>query len=245
MNDHPPQHPAGHGDVPLTDAEADELLGAYALDALDETERLRLEAHLATRPALAAEADRLRRAMEEVATADATPPRPGLWDDLSAQLDPRVPSLADRRARRRAGARPALAAAAAVVLLLAGFLVGRATGDPAPDDAAAQVRSAAARAAADPGARAATLTGAAGSVRIVVADGLAYVDTALAPLPEGRTYQLWNVDGAAPVSLGLLGRAPAVTVLQVGPARVLAVTEERSGGSAQPTSAVLAAGELA
>lgn len=272
MNDDVPTDPDTPDPLRLTDAEADELLGVYALDAIDDdAERAALERHLAASPEARAELRRLREAMDEVVSANTGPPREALWDTISARLTPAatapptarptapidaahagsvtpspitapITSLHTRRSMR--GARGAvLAAAAAVLLVLAGFFVGRGL-DGGSDDLAAQLRNAANRAAAAPDARSTTLTGPAGSVRVVVGDGHAYVDATLTPLPEGFTYQLWTVDGGTPVSLGLLGRAPSIAIVELGTARTLAITSEPVRGSAQPTSDVIASGQI-
>lgn len=281
MNDDVPTDPDTPDPLRLTDAEADELLGVYALDAIDDdAERAALERHLAASPEARAELRRLREAMDEVVSATAATPREALWDTISAHLTPAatappiapidaahagsvapspitapgtapgtapitapITSLHTRRSMR--GARGAvLAAAAAVLLVLAGALVGRGLDDDRDNDLAAELRAAADRAAAASDSRSTTLTGPAGSVRIVIGDGRTYVDADLAPLPEGRTYQLWTIDEDTPVSLGLLGRSPSIALIDLGTARSLAVTAEPVGGSQLPTSDVVASGEI-
>ena len=60
----------------LSDAEVDDLLGAYALDACDPAEAAAVEAVLARRPDLAAEASRLANAAAWVGATEALePPR--------------------------------------------------------------------------------------------------------------------------------------------------------------------------
>ncbi|HEX8805133.1 MAG TPA: anti-sigma factor, partial [Acidimicrobiales bacterium] len=99
----------------------------------------------------------------------------------------------------------------------------------------------------DPGARVARLTGDRGDARVVTDDSGAFVVfDDLQTLPAGRAYQLWAVDGPAPVSLGVLGDGSggAVAVaLPEGAAR-LAISEEAAGGAPTP-SEVVAAGTLA
>jgi anti-sigma-K factor RskA len=73
----------------------------------------------------------------------------------------------------------------------------------------------------------------------------------LPPAREGRTYQLWGIalDGA-PVSLGTFNTQPSGEARHVGTApsgltiAVGAVTEEPAGGSAQPTSAPFLSGAV-
>jgi uncharacterized protein (TIGR03083 family) len=85
-------------DQGFSDAEVDELLGAYALDALDPDELAAVEAVLARRPDLALEADRLSSVAAWLGPTEATEP-PGRM--RSTVLDAAL-------ARRRAPADPVL-----------------------------------------------------------------------------------------------------------------------------------------
>jgi anti-sigma factor RsiW len=74
----------------------------------------------------------------------------------------------------------------------------------------------------------------------LTSSGAAYlIPKDLAPLPAGRTYQLWGrIDGRM-ISLGLLGSHPAVTAFSVNPkapVSLFAITAEPSGGVLQPTT---------
>ena len=51
----------------------------------------------------------------------------------------------------------------------------------------------------------------------------------LPPLDEGSTYQLWSVDRGTPVSLGLLGSDPGITVVAAGSTTTMAITAEPAG----------------
>ena len=75
------------------------------------------------------------------------------------------------------------------------------------------------------------------------ASRIVFVANALPPAKAGRTYQLWGIEaGRAPVSLGTFntdssGRALASLSVPAGlRIAVTAVTDEPSGGSAQPTT---------
>lgn len=71
-----------------TDAEIDELLGAYVLDALTDDERRLVEEHLAREPLAQVEADRLARAADWLAeSVEPATPSSDLWARLSARLD--------------------------------------------------------------------------------------------------------------------------------------------------------------
>jgi anti-sigma factor RsiW len=93
--------------------------------------------------------------------------------------------------------------------------------------------------AATDGARAATV--------VVTPKGYAYwISSRLPDLPRSETYQLWGLVRGKPVSLGLLGPEPSQTSLfrlEAGTAKLM-VTAEPAGGAPQPTTGVLAAGNV-
>jgi anti-sigma-K factor RskA len=147
----------------------------------------------------------------------------------------------------------------AVVAGAVGFLSGRAsdgTSTRSVDDLAAA-------AFADDGNARAVLTDQAGNeVARVVADGSSgyvLVD-ALATPADGQTYQLWRLDGEAPVSLGVLGSVDGsvegsadgdssavafpLPSSPASPAAELAITSEPEGGSTAPMGPLVAAGVL-
>ena len=100
----------------------------------------------------------------------------------------------------------------------------------------------------EPGARTATLVdtdGNALATAIVLPDGRGYLESSLPALPSGRTYQLWSVGGPQMVSLGVLGRDPAVVAFAAAPGTTsLAVSDETAGGAVAPTQAPVAVGDV-
>lgn len=82
------------------------------------------------------------------------------------------------------------------------------------------------------------------------ADGTAYlVMVGLPAAPAGQTYQAWYIANDQPTSAGLLtvdadGYAVLVDSQPMPGTQVVALTTEPAGGSAQPTSAPFAVGEL-
>ena len=95
-----------------------------------------------------------------------------------------------------------------------------------------------ARYAAVPGAQARVL-GMAGSplgTLVRLPDGRVYLRLTQAPA-EGRTYQLWQIQGGAPVSLGVFGQDVLTAALPQGAS--VAVSVEPPGGSPQPTTTPL------
>ena len=161
------------------------------------------------------------------------------------------PSVADLAARRadRPGLRPrivAALAAAAVVLVAFGFVLGGTGGGDGDPDSVGEL----AQRAVDEGADVGTLDGTSGQpVARVVDDGggtsFVLLD-ALDALPEGRSYQLWSLDGPQPVSLGLLGdgSSDAVAVPLPADATELAISDEPAGGVTAPTGPIVATGTI-
>jgi anti-sigma-K factor RskA len=248
--------------------DVDSLLGAFALDAVDDVERRRVERRLEADPELRAEADRLVVAADHLAAAaaGAGPTAPAdLWGRIAARLDHGAPAPADLpapagdprpagdvvvpigRSRRRTAR--LVAAAAAVLLLVAGSVaVGSRLGQDDTDPMVA-MRAAAEKASEQPGSRSGELVDADATMGVPVvvdAEGHAFVMTEQLPaLPSGETYQLWSVDGGTPVSLGLVGTDSPMTMVGVdGRVTRLALTIEPAGGSAVPTTPPMASGTL-
>ena len=221
----------------------DELLGAYALDAVDEDERRRVEDYLAVAPRAAAEVQEHREVATMLAFTGMDAP-PGLWERIASELDERAPApgpeLAkvmpigegERRRRRMRSVGPWLAAtaAAAVVAVVAVSVVDRGTDAPAdPLEAAVEA------ARDDRDSRVATLVAEGSTVSaeaIVDEDGHGYLVAADLPtLPDDRTYQLWGVVGEDVISIGILGPNPEIETFTIeADVSAFAVTIERAGG---------------
>lgn len=71
----------------------------------------------------------------------------------------------------------------------------------------------------------------------------------LEPLPAGREYQLWALDGGEATSLGMPGggssEAATVRPMSPGTAPRLAIGEETDGGVDSPTGPIVATGTYA
>lgn len=122
-----------------------------------------------------------------------------------------VSSLTDRRGGT-SSLRWLAAAACLLVAAALGGIFGFALGE---SDDEADIAALAERASQDPDGVLGTLANAAGQpvARVAVdEDGAYLVLDGLDDLPEGRAYQLWALDGPAPVSLGMLGRDGTNTV---------------------------------
>jgi anti-sigma factor RsiW len=221
----------------MTHDDAGELLGAYALDAVDGTERAELEAHLGSCPRCRAELDRMR----EVAGAlgNSVEPMPeGLWSKIASQLpappddeepppmpplvrggtgaassSPFRPAPTGRRRRAVVTTLAAAAVAAAAVAVVLG--IGLVRANDRVSNLQAQVArppATVAQALATPGHKVVDLDGTSGVAVarvVVVPDGRGYlVSSSLPSLARGQTYQLWGIVGSQAISLGLLGTSP-------------------------------------
>ena len=241
MDDAPRDHTVP-GDAAHRTQDLDELLGAYALDAVDDDERRRVEEYLEVNPRAAAEV----RDHREVATLLAysgTDAPDGLWGRIAAELDDAPPaapplgevlSLDESRRRRRIttlGPLVGAAAAAVVVTVATVALLDRTGSSPDP------VTEAIEAARQDRESSTTELTSSSSDATaegVVDQDGHGYIDATQIPtLGDSRTYQLWGVmaDTGDVISLGILGPRPEVEPFTVeGSVTALAVTIEDSPG---------------
>ncbi len=251
----------------FTHHDIQELLGAFALDAVDDDERDVIEAHLAGCPRCRAEVEGHRETAALLAHSGERAPE-GVWDRIAEALDEAPPAfdlarlsrLAPRppRAPRAISLRVAavtMAVAAAVALFL-GVAVGhRDNGGIGRLDRIASglekaaVSNAASAALADPRAERVKLASGDGKAIAQVVrlpDGTGYlVPDRLAALPAGRVYQLWAVRSDAKISLGVLGPTPDVSAFRMtGPVLAYAVTEEAAGGVAATQNQPVVVGYL-
>ncbi len=213
-----------------------ELLGAYALDAVDPYERDQVEAHLRTCPRCRAEVAEHREVAALLAQSGAAAPD-GLWDRIAGALDEAPPQLrlAVTPPPRRSFALRNLAIAAAVLVVVGAiatlaFAVADQRRTIDRIEAQHDLASAADRAFADPRARTAELRtgdGAVQAIAVVRPSGEGYLVAGdLPPLPR-RIYQLWGISGDTVVSLGVLGSEPGVVGFSAdGDFDELAVTAE-------------------
>jgi anti-sigma-K factor RskA len=238
----------------LTHHEIEELLGAYALDAVDPEEAQAIEAHLLECPRCRAEVAQHREVAAHLVGSPTGDVPAGVWDLIASELGevpPPVPIEVALGARRRRN-RPARVltglAAAAVVALLA--LLGGLVLDQRSEitDLEARMESAqldawVTEALGEPGTEVVALTGDQADVaaRAIVrgdGEGLLLADD-LPALGTGRTYQLWGLPagGEDMISLGVLGPEPSEASFHAAsPLEVLAVSAEPDGGSTAPTT---------
>lgn len=247
------------------DTDLHELVGAYALDALDADEAEDFERHLESCPRCRAELRDHRETAALLAHAGTAAPA-GVWERIAEKLDgggEPVPDL-DRDVvipigRVRAGRAPvwrraavaAAVAAAAIIAVNSVVLVNQrddiARLDPS---SASSVQALADRALEQDGTRVATLRqpgGGAIADVVITRDGRGFLTRANLPgLDADHTYQLWGLRGDhTPVSLGVLGRRPdAVAFSAAVPIDKLAVTVEVAGGVAVSANPAFVVGEV-
>lgn len=229
----------------LTHTQIEELLGAYALDAVDRDESEAVERHLHECPRCRAEVAEHREVAAMLAHAGAEAPG-GVWDGIAGRLDERdaadgdgpvAPIVPLRFGRQGVPGRvvAAVLSAAAVLVTVLGVQVVRQ--EARIDELAASVQrrgvaAAATAALLEPEARKVTLTSDDGGVSVdavVLPNGEGFlVRHNLPPLEDGLTYQLWAMAGSTTVSVGVLGPDPE-TVAFRAPAtvKVLALTTEK------------------
>ena len=226
--------------------ETDELLGAYAVDALSEAEAREARAHLKT----------CRRHDEALAgigavvssLAVAAPEREPAPELRARLLDAFDAEVAARQAPRRiemvrAGLRWRLAmrpsyvyaVAAVLVLAVAGLLSWNLALQFGGEENGGQETVVA------------SLSGSIGSGRVVYVpdEGVGVLELDLSEPSAGRVYQAWGIVGGAPVSMGLV-RAQGVFAfeMELERASAVAITEEPEGGSPKPSSDPLAVAQL-
>jgi anti-sigma-K factor RskA len=231
--------------------ELDQLLGAYALDAVDDVERRLVERYLTMNPRARAEVLEHREVATMLAFSGATAPD-GLWDRIAASLDERAPApgpelarvipMVDRRRRalRSVGAWAAAAVAAAVIAVVAVQVID--PGSDTSDPLAAAVE----QARKERDTRVVQLASEDGSLSVeavIDPEGHGFLlATDLPALPRDRTYQLWGVVDDRVISLGVLGPTPSTEIFTVkGDLSALVITEEVRGGvpvSEQPAALV-------
>ncbi|MGK2947423.1 MAG: anti-sigma factor domain-containing protein [Acidimicrobiales bacterium] len=249
-----------------THEDIQDLLGVYALHALEPDEAQLVEEHLEVCPRCRSEVQGHREVATMLGNTGGDAPE-GLWDRISSQLEESPPPmrlalpegegsvipLAPRRRRSSGFVAVALSAAAALVIGVLGVQVVRqedrinSLNAALEDDA---VLTAANLALADPDAAKVQLASSDGTVAapaVLLPNGTGYLLAhQLEELDASLTYQLWGVTDTGVVSLGLLGASPNdVVSFQIsGDVSGFAVTAEVAGGVAQSVNPAVVAGEL-
>jgi len=235
----------------MTNDDIHSLSGAYAVDAVDDVERARFEAHLAGCSQCRAEVASLRAAATELSSVTLTSPPPSLrasvLRDISSlrPLPPAVDastapaSLDSKRAERarRAPLRQWLVGVAAAAVLATGGLVwhpwssGTSTVQLTAMEQVLQAGDAQ-HFEQKVGDATATVVRSPSLKRAVI------VTANMPAAPEGKVYELWLQQGLTMVRAGLMPAGQASTVLLEGDAasaKAVGITVEPAGGSDTPT----------
>ncbi|MSO85939.1 MAG: hypothetical protein EXQ71_00275 [Acidimicrobiia bacterium] len=235
-------------------ADIEELLGVYALHALDQTERQLVDDHLGVCPRCAQEVLVHREVAALLGHSGEDAPV-GLWERIVGELEDSPPALrlgvlpmagaADRLSRGRPSqvTLAVLGIAAAVLIGVMGAVVVRQDTriqdlESAQSDAAILPTSVAALSSAD-----GTMT----MDAVLLSNGTGYLlAEALPALTTEETYQLWGVTDTGVISLGLLGADPdRAVVFQAGDhVTGLAVTQEKAGGVAKSKNSAVLSGNF-
>ena len=225
--------------------EVQELLGAYALNAVSDEEVSQVENHLTKcvecREEIGQhlEVDSALAVTERFAPAD-------VWDAISEEIAEPQPITGDPLPAQVSILRRWLApvAVAAAFVLVAGTAVvqsvrlGDANDEVAAlsDQLAQPVAAASAAALADPSAQRVVLgseVSGANAIIVLMPDGTGYVaEHTLQPLSADRTYQLWAIVDGKVISAGILGPDPGVVPFRIDAQGFegFAITEEVLGG---------------
>lgn len=229
----------------MTDVHA--LVGAYAVDALDDLERAAFERHLAECAECREEVASLREAAALIAETTTAEPPPELRDRVLAGIAtvrPLPPEVAPPTHGRRRTARFLVAAAAAAVIGVGGVVVAQ---QPWEGDSTVEI-SMADQVLQAPDARESKLEFKDGSSATVThSDSLGrsvIVTRDMAAPPAGKVFQLWyDQPGEGMVSAGVMPVQPDLRYVLEGDAATataVGITVEPEGGSTAPSGEPIA-----
>jgi anti-sigma factor RsiW len=214
-------------------AEPHDLTAAYALDALDPTEEREYESHLATCERCREELAALREATASLAYAAPAPvPPPALRERILGQArSERAPVVQLRPRRRFTYALAAAAAAAACLAIGLGIWAATLNDRLNRQQAIGTILAEGKRV---------PLQGANGQLVVTDSGDAVVVVSRIDPAPQGKTYELWVIQGAQAQRAGLFEGGAGNHVVRlarpVPPQATVAATVERDGGVDTPTS---------
>jgi len=230
-----------------------DLADAYALDALDESDRKRFERHLGGCTACTEEVRRLTEITTAMAMAVAVEPPPGLRDRVLAavsvtrQLPPEVAEPRRRASLPRSSWMPRLATGIAVAAVAAAIVLGvvQVNVQHRLDTVQTQNQAIAAVLAAPDAKIASAPTSVGGHTTVVLSYSerkIVFTGSGLPALPASKVYQLWLISPSAARSAGLLpaandnGRTGPVLASGLQSDDKVGVTVEPAGGTSAPTT---------
>jgi hypothetical protein len=244
--------------APLSHQAIQDLLGAYALDAVVGDEAEAVELHLRECQRCRAVVAEFRETASLLALGHEPAPV-SAWDAILSQMEdsgarelhlPKVAPLGQRRWRRLQVGLASVAAALLAALGLQAVHQGREIRQMRVALANKTIVAAALAAQGHPQARRTEMRSPSGTVlarAVVEPDGTGFLwGSGLPRLSKNRSYQLWAVSGTEKISVGVLGSRPDVVPFRIaGDVVGLAVTEEVAGGvvatQKQPTASGLVA----
>ncbi len=252
--------------TPLTHEEIQELLGAYALHAVDPDEADIVERHLEECPRCRSEVAGHREVATMLGNTGGDAPE-GLWERISSELEeqpppmrlnlpvPRgnvVPLAPRRRERTNRIVVAAIGTAAALAIALLGVQVVEQQRQLDEFESAVEdgnMLSLANMALRNPDAAQAKLDSVGGEVKgaaVLLPNGTGFLMAhELPPLEGGLTYQLWGRTANGLISLGLLGAEPGTVPFQAGhDVDGIAITAEQAGGVQASQNLAVLAGEF-
>jgi len=204
-----------------------DLIAAYALDALDESERREFEEHLAGCERCREELESLRDAAAALAYVPEGPaPPPALRERVLQRVhDEKASNVVPLRRRVALPAVATVAAvAAAAAIVLAVWASSLSSSLDTKNAALAVLSNAASQR---------TSLGTASEV-VVAPDGRAVVVSGLSRAPRGKTYELWVLDGKSVRPAGTFSRgasgSPILLARRVPRGSQVGLSLERSGG---------------
>jgi len=221
-----------------------ELLGVYALDALDPEERDQVESHLIVCPSCRDEVAEHQEVVAMIGSSDPIAPSDS-WSAIASRISgpsfsiEEVAAAAPNELVAPLWRRPrlVLAAAAVLVLALGSALVAQTLRlSNARSDQTAGLDGVVAEALQDSTTELMTLASESSETSALVAfrpDGTGYVVRHTLPaLSPDRTYQLWAVVDGTVISAGVLGPDPGIVPFRIDPEGLaaFAITEEQAGG---------------
>lgn len=227
-------------------AELHDLVAAYALNALDDEDRVEFEVHLSTCEKCIDELTEMASATSELAGAVAASPPDRMKAAVLEAIattpqvasEPEIASAPLPIAPRMRFRRWVVALGAAALIVIAVVVSGIFDNGIGLNDVTAAPDSAAV-----------LLAGEIGSARFVYSDSLDtgfFIATVLPAVGEQETYQLWLIDDTGPAPAGTFrpeddGSVEFRVERSIAPGQTLGMTIEPAGGSPAPTGEVLLA----
>jgi anti-sigma-K factor RskA len=242
----------GHMNLPGrgTGREPHTLAGAYAMDALDEGDRVRFEQHLAGCDACTQEIAGLLETTARLGAATATPPPAALKEKVLAaarQTRQHTPAVTQLRPRRYLRVVIPAAAAAALIVIAVVFGMVNSTDSQRLGQAQQSSTAIAAIMTAEDATMMQGQVSGGGSATVVMShaeQALVFMARGLPALPAARTYELWLIGPAGDRPAGLLpplahGMSGPVIARGLRPGDHLMLTVEPVQGTEQPTTRMM------